>query len=1704
MAKRRLFAWALIITNVLVQMPGVPPADIAVASNAPQTLQNTWSSDPHALVPVSNKLATPFPILMPQRPMNSATVVRRVDPWAIAQRIAGVSYARHATRRHLSPQALAPIGTRTPATTSQSNVSRLGASPRTQILGMRTNSSAPMSPMTVTTGTADPDGTNHWWMYEEDTLSGVGNYMINVANGNLITQSDDMVIFGKGVGFAFRRTYNSMSSHTYANTDGSTPALYGDKWTNTFDIHIAYNDFAPVSGQKGVSLYDNDGARYDYAPVGDGHSFTPPAGQFAILYYDGTGYSWTKKSGSIDYFWDVNQPANQAALAGQIETIFGRNHNNYFTFTRSYTNGDASNATNLASMVVTAEDGRAATLSYGNVSQNGSPNYRVLQSLTWPDGTTQVTYAYTIQFQGSTPIGPTLTQVTNPGNSSTTSGKLNEQYNYSAGTALLTNVYSPRYYCSHNSDCNSSQNPILTGPAYTFSYGTGNVLSQVSYYGDVNPSITDASGTGYLQPSATHDLGSTTAYRTASLAYTTGSTTWSDTDGHQTVYSYDSVGRVTQTTETTGDPSGGVATLSTTAGWDSANNLILTTDPRTYETDYAYDNNGNVIEVASPTAPTNVNGTVVSMRSTTLYSFDANNNTTAYCDSVWVHQNNKDWTSRPAPSDSLCPAQSGTTILSWNVPGSYEPFGELSQTKKPLGFTSTFAYNAASQGGADYGLPTSVTGTSFTETDGTNITPLQTFVYDAHGNVVCYSNSVGTWIVQYDALNRRTAVGDPDDASLTSPSCSKTPGLSGSHIQTTTSYFPNGQVNSSQSPGEHAAGVSTTRAYDADGNEISETRHFGGNAGATTKLYDGDDRVVEVSPPHDSTVVNGVSIDYFPYPWATRNYYDLTQGGQPNLNSLTGQTLSVTAHGGLFAVGLWAGTYNGNGGVNSPAWWATKAYAYDALDRTVQRYTVVPAYQGTVPVYAETLSTYDTSSLPGLLVTTARMQLGASGGTTATVSYDTASRLASVTYSDTTPTETYAYDPDSRTVSVQSSQFGTLSYTYDGDGRKVTEGEPSSGGLTSAATYTYHYYANGWRQSIDVASSGLTQTGLFVGSYRADSRVKKEKFTYASNTSTFSSTYTPGGRSLTMTDPFYAPAQQYSYDVAGRLSSYTVPSGTLSGYAYDPEDGPTSFKTPQNQQISTSYDVRSELYNTNTTIPGLFQSADGVRVTPSGTLGAVPDAVTDAIAATFDPTTQSWVSNDQYDGLGRLPSVTFKATEYHGTSNWQVTGTDNRSYDAEDHLTSSRYTTWPCPNGPGSIVPIGWNGKTVSLGYGWGPNGHPVSTSETYPSGSYSETLHWIGDTLLFTTNASGQVDDIKVGALAEIAPRSATYAGLTVLDRDQSGRLIGAHNSTGYGSWESVSIFPTPTTSSTTNGGTCDNADGETIWGFPPQVEMQRSVGFKAAVPPVIYEPTVDVVSDGHSSIHGVREVTGATGTWSTADAFDGFADDPMSQRPYMLNNNNPLNYSDPSGSSDIEIGGYQDTPPPGGFWEPAPGVFIHPPHVSVDFSNLRPGGVVEGADVDPSTVQELIWGGFFTESSIIIVIAIQPAEAAAEAGVGGIGEISEGAQAAANESARLPEGSFSVRDWSGYPEGVPQPAGPFRLIQDSEYNAARSAANNANRALRRTDPGAFAGRQVHEIHPVKFGGSPTNLGNKIPLSPQLHYQVTTWWNAVMRSVSQ
>lgn len=94
-----------------------------------------------------------------------------------------------------------------------------------------------------------------------------------------------------------------------------------------------------------------------------------------------------------------------------------------------------------------------------------------------------------------------------------------------------------------------------------------------------------------------------------------------------------------------------------------------------------------------------------------------------------------------------------------------------------------------------------------------------------------------------------------------------------------------------------------------------------------------------------------------------------------------------------------------------------------------------------------------------------------------------------------------------------------------------------------------------------------------------------------------------------------------------------------------------------------------------------------------------------------------------------------------------------------------------------------------------------------------------------------------------------------------------------------------------------------------------------------------------------------------------------------------------------------------------------------------------------------------------------------------------------------------FSRIDWSGYPEGAQKPTGFYRVLDGEEYDVARKLANTTNNKLHRMNPN-LAGLQIHEIHPVKFGGSPDNILNKLFLTPEEHAKFTVFWNRFMRGL--
>src|ERR1700676_1433183 len=693
--------------------------------------------------------------------------------------------------------------------------------------------------LTVNTGSAPLSGLNSWWTYEGGPIPGVGQYYANGGvGGNLLMQAVDMSIPHKGVPLVFQRSYNRLSQHAYFATDGAqTISNYGASWTNSFDMHVAQNSGNGYG--SGLSVYDADGSRYDYLADGQGN-WIPPAGQFAKLVANGSSeYDWIKKSGVTYRFYAPTGVA--AGYAGRLYRIVGRNANTYLQFSYNWTNGDASCSCNLTDVYVTEEDGvRSAHLTFVDFQVNGQ-NQRLLSTLIWPNA---ATVAYNYDAYGN------LDEVDEPPNNTSSSNCyggislcLPQWYvynppSYAPGYSLMSWVETPRLVM-YNEGYTEPAGPSGTGVTFGYDLNHGNAIVGIAGYGYMNPSPPD--GTGTAVQSGVSNGDNMYRYVGFSRDYVSSTNAW-DSDGHSHTYSYDGLGRVTQIQL-------GVTSTEMLYGnqtWDSQNNLLSTTDPRGNETDYAYDNYGNLIASAFPSVSTS-DGT---FRPTTVYSYDQYNNVTAACDPRFSHFHSPslDWTSRPSPSDSLCPAQlgsqtsPGSSYLSWS-PTSADQYGQLQTVTNAAGYTTSFYYSPTYEGGGsvDYDLATTISGSGFTQYDNSNAQPSTSITYDTYGDALAVNNGQGSSSASYDTVGRVTRVTDAD-----------------SH-QSFLPYYADGLVQLAQTPPQYAAGTGVSYYYDADGDPIQENHNFTcipGNSctqGATYRYYDGADRLVEVSLPNNST-----------------------------------------------------------------------------------------------------------------------------------------------------------------------------------------------------------------------------------------------------------------------------------------------------------------------------------------------------------------------------------------------------------------------------------------------------------------------------------------------------------------------------------------------------------------------------------------------------------------------------------------------------------------------------------------------------------------------------------------------------------------------------------------------------------------------------------------------------------------------------------
>jgi YD repeat-containing protein len=721
-------------------------------------------------------------------------------------------------------------------------------------------------------------------------------------------------------------------------------------------------------------------------------------------------------------------------------------------------------------------------------------------------------------------------------------------------------------------------------------------------------------------------------------------------------------------------------------------------------------------------------------------------------------------------------------------------------------------------------------------------------------------------------------VADPDDSSANSASvCAKSTGVPGWNTQTTRSYFPSGAVQSIQSPAQRSGGVATSFTYDLDGNPTTETHHYactgGGSCtpGVTTKWYDSADRLIEVRLPHDAT-------DYYWFPWSTRYLYDLSSGGSVSIEGT-----SFRAYGNLYKTEEW----------NGSSWVDLRASAFDAMDRAVTKYTFSPS--SAMTLRAATM-TYDaTTATLGLLSSTTDPL-----GETTTVAYDSMGQTTSLQFtgdSGVTPNKTFVYDPNGRETSAYSTVYGTEATRYDPDGRVSEVDEPIAGSMTSPARITFDYYPNGQRKDVNVASSAVTASPLISYAYRNDGRRTKLHIGYGQQQRDFIWTYSDGGRPTSQSDPFTGtampspqapvaagtayPPMTKTYDASGQLTQLQLPETLAYTVAHDYEGDVVSFtgsnSTNGPMTMNYTHTIRGESVG-QAFYPSAPQAtsriANGAAV-PLKTAPGSGKLTENAVVDLKNAVVASW-TYEKYIPYNDPNSDPESGLADCGTM------TDAQDYDAAGRLLGHTLS------GPGSsdshCADIGAT-LAVNHYYSYDAENHHIGTK----GGSWSSTghvynlggtsIHYIGDVPLFGTDAQGNLS-IKIEALADIDPTGQ----LTVWDRDYAGLLQTGHNNVIYGSINLGNVVqqagkPSSIFKGSTNSSICPPAGGAcVIASFLPYTRLE---GFD-------YQGL---------TFQGDRALENASGQWTTPDAYEGDVHDPMSQKPFMWDRNNPYQYSDPTG---------------------------------------------------------------------------------------------------------------------------------------------------------------------------------------------------------------
>jgi RHS repeat-associated protein len=574
--------------------------------------------------------------------------------------------------------------------------------------------------------------------------------------------------------------------------------------------------------------------------------------------------------------------------------------------------------------------------------------------------------------------------------------------------------------------------------------------------------------------------------------FSTGMATATDPNQHSTNYTYDSAGNLLSSS----DP------LSRTVryAYNASNDLLIMTDTIGLPTNYSYDTNGNLLSVSRALTET---GQLV----TASLGYDS-----AHPGDVLTITNPLGNSARLAHDSLTGYVLTATNPLGQSSGFTYDAAGRVVSSRDPRGYTSAAAYDA-------YNAPLRITDTlGFTTS----------FAYDADHNLAALSDAKNqTTSYTYNLDNEPTRVTRPDGTHSDSGYDAGGQVISQTNALTQTTryaYDAFGRVITLTDPLTRTTGYS----YDAAGNLRGLTD---AQSRATTYSYDAADQLLSIAYSDGATP--NVAFAYNPL------------GLRSVMTDGAGSTLYA-----YDSLGRLSSSRDGAG--------ARVGYGYDLASRlTSISYpaagTLTRAYDpaGQLVTVSDWLShTTSFAYNPDGELVSEIFPNGVRGN----IGYDAAGQVISLTQALTsTPflTLNYQRDPLGLLTSDQQPGKGSDSYRYDPLNRLLNDAWSSSTPITRSWGY------DGATQVVtSFYQTGVTTPTTGTRSYDAANQLLSILEHRDTTTRNQSFSYSPTGNRTQMLDNIAHTTTSYSYDQANRLTSY---NGAWS-YSYN-GDGQRMSKT---------------------------------------------------------------------------------------------------------------------------------------------------------------------------------------------------------------------------------------------------------------------------------------------------------------------------------------------------------------------------------------------------------------------------------------------------------------------------------------------------------------------------------------------------------------